>query len=262
MRRILLLSSIALTALLYFSCEESEEGCLDIFSNNYNFHAVSSCDSCCTYPALNLDLQLIFGDTTFRLNRDTFPLNNDDSFSISKLEFILSDFSFTNSLNNYKVLDSLEAGDTYIKNDYAFYRTSGSQKIGSFRWADTIQSVTFRLGFVQEDIDKLKPFSELDQNLKLDEVLDSMYVADSNTYLASRINLIMRDSLREIRLIDPISNNILGFDVTLPIEAGQNFDINYELDIKELLTDVNPAQTNEEITELIKINFPNSFKVE
>jgi len=262
MRKILLLSIALLSSLFWLSCEESEEGCLDIFSDNYNFHAVSSCDSCCTYPALNLNLKLVYGDVSFRINRDTFPLDGDDSFSISKMEIVFSDFEFVGQQGVYEVLDSLESSDGFIRNDYVFYKTESSQKVGSFRWADTISRVNFKIGFVQDDMESIKPFSELNQNLLLDEALDSLYVDDTSTFLASRINIIMRDSTREITLVDPVENNALGFDVSLPIKAGELFILDCELDLQTLVSGVNSSLTNDEITTLFRVNLPNSLSIE
>lgn len=262
MRRILQLSGCLLLALIYFSCEDSEEGCIDIFSNNFNFHAVTSCDSCCTYPAATFNFSLIHGDTTFNLNRDTFLLPTEDSFSISKLEIVFSDFEFIGDSDSYTVRDTVRNNSNTIKNDFVFFKTSASRTIGRTRFEDTIRTINFRVGFDQTEIERIKPFADIDQNIHLDEVLDSLYVVVDDKYLASRINILLKDSIRTLVLEDPVINNLVSFDVSIPIAAGIVWSIDCNLDVEILVRELTASMTNEEITEKLNAALTSALSLE
>jgi len=247
MKRILQLSFLSIITFSFFSCEDTDQGCLDIFSNNYSFNAVNSCDSCCTYPSASFDFNLIHGDTTFRLNRDTFLLPTLDSFSITKLEIVFSDFQFDGDTESYIVRDTIEGNGNVIKNDFVFYKTATSQSIGQTRFEDTIRMVRFRVGFDQSELETIKPFSEIDQSSNLDEALDTLYVSDPETYFAARINIRIKDSVRVITLEDPVENNLPVFDVAIPVKAGISWEMICNLDIEKLVARLNAEMTNEEI---------------
>jgi len=261
MRPSLLLSFFILIFCL-ISCEESEEGCLDFFANNYNFDAVTSCDSCCTYPLVNFDFELIFNDEVFNINRDTFFISGEDTIVLKRLEIVFSDFEFVGDAGTYVTRDTLQTSLAPVRDDFVFYKTSASKSIGRTRFADTIRTVNCRLGFDQDLLSMIKPFSGLDQSAKIDEALDSLYSEDTNFYLSSRINFQLFDSIRQIEIVDPFPDNMLSYDVFIPVNAGVTWTIDAQIDILKLLSGINATLTNEEITAVLSQNLSAAVSIE
>lgn len=261
MHKIILLSLLSLI-IVYSSCEESGEGCLDFFSSNYDFQAVSSCDSCCTYPTSSLNLDIAYSEEDFRFSLDTFFTEAGDTLILHNIELLLSEFEFLGDNGEYTVRDTIVNSAINIKDDFIFIKSGGLKTIGPTRFTDTIRSFNVTLGFNNDNINLLKPFSNLDQSGTLDEALDSLYVNETDTYFAGKFQVQIFDSIREVEIPNDLMNKNLNFDVLVPVQPGVAWSPDLKFDIKLLLNGLNKNMSNEEVSTTLTQNLAGSFYVE
>lgn len=248
-----------LTVFFYItSCEESEDGCLDLLSNNFGFQAVNECDSCCTYPVFSLSLTLKNDSLDFSLN-DTIVKNNVDSIVLQRFELLFSDFTFVGDNGEYKIIDTIVVAQNGVIDDYAYIRGERTLQIGSTRFSDTINVVEFNFGFDPVFAESLKPFSQIDSDSKLDEALDSLYLEDKSQYLFGRMFYSLAQDTSEIALL---SRTKLDFSIeNILISPGEDWNLDIEVDINSLFNGFESNMDSMEVSTTIDSNFLSSFNI-
>lgn len=242
-----------------WSCEPSEEGCLDLLSTNYGFQAVNECDSCCIYPNLNLAFTLTNDSMTFSLS-DTIILNGGDSLLLNNIDVLLSQIELTSAHMSYRILDSLVINGINLKDDYAYINLpSSSYNVGDIRFQDSIQMVKMLLGFNENEVELYKPFELIDSESNLDLALDSLYSLENNEYYYSKLLFELNDSLFQINLNN--KGQDLVFLLAEYVSAGTDLTIGIQLDVNKLFEGVEPEMSAEEMTAQIDQNFINAIYI-
>jgi hypothetical protein len=103
---------LLLLPLLFSSCYEKEEGCLDIQAVNFDPGADLACEDCCTYPSLSLRVEhrVIFDDTIVPFRYDSlysvepFP---DVNFRVHRLRYLISGIRLLNTEGEGRVTDTV-----------------------------------------------------------------------------------------------------------------------------------------------------------
>ncbi|MBT8232065.1 MAG: hypothetical protein HKO66_09195 [Saprospiraceae bacterium] len=242
---------IGLLASTIFSCEPSEEGCLDLFSKNFGFQAVNECDSCCVYPDMKLSINFIRDTFSYSFN-DTIDLGGGDSLKFLNFDLLFSQFELQGEKGNYRIRDSVEIDDYFIKDDFGYIQKTTSKIIGATRFEDTLSSISFFLGFNKDSVETYKPFDQIDSNSELDFALDSLYVEESNQYNLGNFRIQLADSIRYLKISG--DSHQLQFDVDRYVEKGLDWTINLQVDMHEVVNGLSASMTNEELIEVFSQN--------
>lgn len=238
------------------SCEQTEEGCFDLLSNNYGFNAVSECDECCEYPDFKINLS-VQNDS---ISNDTIILGIGDTLVFNNIELLLSEILIQGAKENYTILDSIEVNGQYIKDDYVYFTRLTTKTVGQTRFEDTIQSLNLHLGFNESNVTTYQPFENIDISSELDSSLDSLYNIDDGIFYFSRIEIELQDSVRNLNL-----SNLdleLNFDVDQFVGAGSDWTISFIIDINKLYQGLTSDMSNEMMAEVFKQNFVSSLTIE
>ena len=260
MGRLILVSSL-FVALVFVACQETEEGCLDLLSNNFNFEAVSECDSCCVYPDVTLNFRVDYDTVLSRGLLDTFPLDNLDSLFLHDIQLAMGGFTFGSPDGPFRILDSLQVGDTFIKDDFVLAEVQIPYNIGEVRFAGQVDMINFSVGIDASEVASFGNLDNINQDSRLDNLLDSMYVADREEVALLRMNLQLKDSIRQLIISAP---DALDFSFPLDrfTELGEDFSFNLRIDLKILTEDLSIELSNDEIEAMIFDKIVSSITIE
>lgn len=260
-RKIVILSILSI--FVFFSCEENEEGCLDLLSDNFNFNAVTECDSCCTYPSAILNFRVDYDTFLSRALLDTFFLDNmaQDTLFLDDIQLSIGAFTFTTPADPYQVLDSLAVNGTFIRDDYILLQTPTVVNIGDVRYAGQTDNVEFDIGIDQATVDAWGFLDNIDQASRLDRLLDSMYVESINEVAMMRLSLQVGDSIRQLSITSP---NRLFFNRVIDKfnEPSEDLSFNLRVDMKILTEGLDSQLSNEEMEALIADKIEDSIRLE
>lgn len=243
------------------ACEETEEACLDLLAENFSFQAVNACDSCCSYPTVSLNLQLVNDSLSFSLN-DTIAIGNGDSLILKEMALVFSKFEFGKDAQSYRIRDSLVRNGVTIRDDYVLFLGEGSRSVGTTAFEDSLVRLSCLAGFEDAVLDRLKPFDQLNQSSKLDLALDSLYDETTGRYFESRFDLefTFRDSLVQLEMLN--SARPLAFSLDRYVSAGMDWKMDIKLDVRVLFNGLQLSQTKEVMEETIRANYPAAIAIE
>jgi len=244
------------------SCEQAEEGCLNINAENFNVNAVSSCDSCCVLPQVNFKLFFTIDtngvEGSFAFNRD-YLLENGDTFQINSLQLSFSDFVFKTAGAGVEVEDSIMNLLPRAKDDYIVIENSASiRPIGRLDFVPSVDSIEFELGFDDNFVEAFQPFENIATNSQLFALSQELYVDTTDILYEARFNIELEDSIRLIE-IEEIENPRVTFSYDLDLLRGISFTAEFDLNIDSLITGIKATDTNEMIVETIRSNLSNSI---
>jgi len=258
-KRILIAS--LLLALFFASCQETEDGCLDLLSSNYNFNAVSECDSCCIYPNVVFNYRIDYDTSLSRALLDTFELASNDSIFLNSLKLSTGSFTFVGPNNTYRIRDLIKVNDAFIEDDYILAENTTSYTIGQVRYAGQTNSVLFSVGIDSAEVSGWGSLDNIDQRSNLDMLMDSMYLRDTKKVALMRIDLEVADSLRQL-----VISSDVALDFDRPIDKsndfGENITVNIRIDLKSLTQDINATLSNIEMEILIADRIAESITIE
>lgn len=238
--------------LILNSCEESVQGCLDLRAGNYDVRAVSSCEDCCVYPIISLDVDFVDQDTVSFSFGTKYELG-DDSISITDFFLAFSEFEFYENGTQYQALDSLPEMPE-LKDDYLFIEDNSSRKsIGESKFLITLDSVSMRIGYDIASIRRLGDPSTITDDTKLSTMLGRLYVDTTETYLQAKMSLEIGDSLRLLDFQE-IPKPRLGFPEMQELSVGEAWSVELKMNMLKLLEGIKAADTNEELQDKISNN--------
>lgn len=255
----LILGSLALI-LIALSCEDSESGCIDVLSDNFNVNAVTMCDSCCTYPSANQSFRIYYDSISIKFVTDTLFINGDDTLILHDFKLLTSNYSFLGSTQEYQIRDSIFVNDISVRDDFIYIDRLGSYTVGDIRFEDEVSQVNFKLGIDENQFNAYKPLSQINQSSNLDESMDSMYnnITDKVAYL--KMDIQLKDSIRHIELYE--TQDLLSFDYNYDVVRGFGLSYNLRLNLNILLEGVFSSNTNEEIMTTLNENIVESINLE
>jgi len=256
-----LITGISICAFFFLACEESEVGCLDLLAENYGFEAVSECDSCCAYPSVSIDFDLVYDTLSYSFG-DTIVRSNSDTLIVEGLNLLLSGFEFSNDQRSYEVLDSFTRKKTTIRDDYILLRASSLKAIGDARIEDSISLISFRSGFEELKVATIKPFDEVDQNSNIDLALDSLYNEDIGVYYLG--NMRIKNSVADSAVVFEFDNSLsedFNFDLDKIVSAGDDWEVNLILDLFAVLDGLDMQQDQDLIEAELVQRINNSIEL-
>ena len=152
---------IILTAcLLLTNCQQKTEGCLDPEAINFAVEVDKSCDSCCQYPLLQINLGAIWGDeaNTFSYQKIWTDAQG-KPFKIDTIAFYLSDFQLINSATGKvaAIMDSVrlrifpDSLGEFFQRDIILARpTNGTYNVGTMLVKGSFDQIKFKIGLGNE----------------------------------------------------------------------------------------------------------------
>lgn len=260
MSKIILIASVFL-ALVFAACQETEEGCLDLLSSNYNFNAVTECDSCCTYPNIIFNYRIDYDTLLSRALLDTFHLDSGDSLILHNMKLSTGDYTFVGPNFSYRIRDSLKVNELFVKDDYILAENTTAYTIGQVRYEGQTNSVLLSVGIDAATVDTWGSLDNIDQTSELDMLLDSMYVSNINEVAMMRMRLQVEDSIRHLVISSDVA---LDFDRTIDKSnsVGENIIFNLRVDLKALTQNINASLSNAEMESLIADKISESITIE
>lgn len=140
------------------ACAILEEGCLDVYGLNFSIDVDKSCDACCTYPQLRLDVlhKISVGDSLQNINLKSGvyadgagnPIRFQDiRFYISEVHLVKTDGSLV-VLREMLQVRSPDSSRVTVENNVALVTPTSLARIvlGTFRKGDQVSAVRFKLG--------------------------------------------------------------------------------------------------------------------
>ena len=249
------LLSIAVLVTILLSCEESVDGCLDIRATNFDVAAVTACDSCCTLPTGSLDLVFKFDTLNLSFNTD-YPLGV-DTIQLNSIELPFSQFRLLRLGAEFNFIDSILRFSPRMRDDYILVERV-AQSIGHTDFVTLIDSIECRVGIDVDEINQLRPFIDVSSGNNVNLLIANLYDDALDSFIQARMEVQIADSIRAIE-IQSIANPTIAFADTVDIVQGQNWTIDWELDVKKMLDGISPENTNEEIGEIISQNLAESI---
>jgi len=234
-----------MSVLIFSTCYEPTNGCLDIRASNYSIDADDPCeDDCCQFPSLSLTVCTVY-DTSSFLRNTNYITDLGDTILVDQMYLILSDFILAGRLENYEVIDSFDynADGTYERNDPIVVQLVGNTttRIGDIVVRDSLESWEVRIGLQSEIDDASNSFSA---NEDLQELVDSLYINSDNAFEFFRVEFstIAQDT---VQYTSAVSGQVNMFDKTFITSQGINYGSNVvltmQMDVKELFDGINFA---------------------
>ncbi|MBT8189636.1 MAG: hypothetical protein HKN67_12370 [Saprospiraceae bacterium] len=256
-----ILLGLSLCAIFIWSCEESREACLDLNASNFDFGAVSACDSCCTYPVFSLPVTLNYDSLTFDFD-SSYVLSQGDTLSLTSFQFVLSDFQLVGTDSVYRIRNSLGSEESKVFDDFYLVRSNrlSSKTIGNTDFVDDIKQLNFSLGLDPDEVAQLKPYEFLDDDTNLSLVIDSLYNSDIDSFNIFEIKFNLNSIPYEF---DWTSDEIheFTFKTARFLIPGDSWSIDLAIDIKELFYEISSVQSADLMSEKLLENFDNSMSV-
>ncbi len=246
-RRVISLAVLVMTLL---SCEESVDGCLDIRATNFDVSAVTSCESCCAFPAGSLDLDFKFDTLDLSFNTD-YPLGL-DTIQLNSIELPFSKFKLLGSGQEFSFIDSILRFSPRMRDDYVLIERV-AQDIGHTDYVALIDSIECLVGIDVAELNQLRPFIDISSGNNVNLLISNLYDESQDLFVQARMEVEIADSVRFIE-IQSIANPMIAFSDTIDILQGRNWRIDWELDVKKMLEGISPEDTNEQIGEIISQN--------
>lgn len=257
MRTLILLS----LSLFLLSCEESRVACLDFHASNYDFGAVTPCDSCCTYPTFSLPFNIVYDSLGFS-NEEFYNLDSGDSVKVEFFQLLLSNFVFSSVDSSYQIIDQVRGNGVSIIDDYYLLRSNRLtiDDLGDTNFSDDLQLLSFDLGLNQAQVSSLKPYEFIDSGSQLSRAIDSTYNSSVDEFTIMKIDLLVNQDLHQLRWSNDESRTYSFSILKTPI-PGSDWEQSMKLDISSLILDISSEMSSEELENVIINNLLGSLSV-
>lgn len=261
--------------ILQSSCNDDEEGCLDIQATNFDVSADIACNSCCTYPTLSFRINHVYDSITndFVLDR-TYLDAIDSPYLASAIQYYISDIQLVRAdgseVGVTDILDltffdnttaSIEDNFSLMKKSIGTYT---SANIGTISTNGNFTKIRFNVG-VNSSANHAVIAAMPDEHA-LSIQSESMHLDITEGYIFNKIQIV-KDTTTNETVTYEISgdNNLVNIELDYPInlESGYNLGLVVYLDYKKLFEGID-FQNDDENTIQTKIvtNTVNAFSVE
>ena len=261
--------------LLYSSCFEPTEGCLDIEATNFDASADEQCESCCTFPELKISIfhaietqTATLQDTCVFFSADSTFTFDSSSFQITDFLFYLSDFRLTTSTGEItRVSDTIQLNildnaitlveiDTTVIDDFVLIkRSSFNYTIGEFIAPGDYEKIEFKVG-LDPRLNTTDP-DTLSITHPLSSSQDMHTGARGSGYILQKFGVI-RDTLTlpddfVYDIVDPFSNTVeISLDYSFSLSPGFDASIPLKVNYSRWLSGIDFV-TDDEVTIKSKI---------
>lgn len=218
---------------LLSSCYSNIEGCLDPESTNYGIEADVSCEDCCEYPILQLNIFHNNGEETFNLG-DTIKNNFDQEVILLGYVYLLSDF-YVNTEDGFahEVEDTINVskldGVEWVKEDVIrVKRSKFSYDIGTTTFKGDVSTISFRTGIL-EDLNSFEIITPNSGN-SLTTDPDTLLQTNPRQYVTQRILAVPGPEFNDTLVYDVVNSEGINF-INIPVEYTSSRGLDKELEI-------------------------------
>lgn len=260
-------------SLCLFACAEKEEGCLDVYSTNFDFDADKPCEDCCESPVFSLKVSHYWDSlNVFRYSNLVFE-NQDsmDTIRIHQLGFFISDVRLHTMDDSLGMDTYVEVANTFGSNlflessiNWIDQKSLSSEALGILlHRGEQIEAVSFWVGFNSEygipdpiGLDPVHPISIESDSLNWSEDQGLLY-----GYMNfSRQGNLAVDSMG-IELLAP-SYVKINLESAVTLGVGEDVSLDLRLYYSELLEPCSLISANSmQLRTCLEENFGNSFQV-
>lgn len=265
---------------ILIACYENKEGCLDINATNFDVSADISCDDCCNYPLLRInilhrikDAQL---DTFYNLAIDQpITLDSIHFFNIKNIRYYISDVKLKRAdgtlvgVNNEIKLSITSSNADTIKffeeDNFALIsrRTPRSSNIGTLSQNGDFTGIQLKIGLA-ENINQINP--NLVPTTHPLHISTEMYNKQLNKYIFNQIELFRTAGVDTIPTVINIIGNEYMKTIDLPfsfnVDVGFNITLTIRVDYREWFKQIDIKNENmEDFVTKVTAGLANSFQL-
>lgn len=242
------LTCLLLFSVIWASCYEPKEGCLDISATNFNAAADEDC--CCEYPKLILAVNQVYDTLPFKSD-SLYPDDQGHLFRIKSVLFYLSEFSLTQNSVTYQVTDTINlktyAGADTVRqrftDDFQLVRRSPvTYTIGTFPQDGLFNNLIMRLG-LPDKAQQVVP-SQAPSSHPLGVQAENLWVNQTDGYVWLQA-VVVRDSMSNtvpdtLRFTKAdLGNKSYGFAAQLMHQTGYDFPVILTVDYQKMFKGIN-----------------------
>lgn len=257
--------------LLASGCYEDRLGCLDPDATDFDERADQTCpDDCCTYPALSLDVERMWGDTT--LASQTLLVDGaNNAFEVTRFRYYLSDLGLGTISGDVpvenvvvaSVITGTDTVETQLNAGLVLVESTGStlETAGTVRVGQAGLTQVQGLFGTPDDFPNVYP-PDAPSGSPLETQEDLLNFNDGNGYLLGSLEvLLLSDSTT--RRIDLTGNLPLELSFGGFVEPLRGFDLTVEIaaDYQWLLGDLDLRAGDETIASGLRARLPGFMRV-
>ena len=246
------------------ACYQTQDGCLDILSSNYEVGADYECEDCCEYPSLVLRLLQVNGEESFSLG-DTIVNNLNIETRVLKIVYLLSGVAITldgeAAYVNEPIRVQSDQDTIWVRDDFVrVSRIKARYEVGELRERGAISALHFQLG-VPAEVDGGLFIDDDKNDLSTDP--DSLRL-DDRTYVVQRLYLGVGPELKDSIIVDVPAS--LGLEaVSIPMDtsfaAGKDKELELTVDYAGWFDDIDFVNEEQlEIAKKLKRNLAEGFR--
>lgn len=255
---------ILISSLLFVSCYEPVEGCLDPDAKNYNVTADDDCTGCCQLPQVDLVFTYLYNGNSFNLG-DTLSAGN-ELFQLKDFHIYLSNISVNGAedlplyLEDSVRIVGNDGTPFFVGDNYRYFdRQRFSASLDGLRYTGQLSSIGFEVGIPQSF--NLYNADSLRINSMLSTIPTDAYIEGSGfiffsfnlEFIAGEahvLQLINTFPLTEVRI------NLSGITVAKANDAS----LSLIFDLGTALSGISMNLMSEENVAIIRNNLQNAFR--
>ena len=268
LRGLLLIFGILLF-LCFTACKDPIEGCTDVEATNYDVSADKSCEDCCTYPQLSLEVAHRYDTLSFSYD-SIYNLFGSNQSQFLKVIFYLSDFRLVNATESLETIETIDlnivnSGVENFKDDFTLVSRSISginYDVGEIRGSGTFDTLKFSVGLAgnaalgdAETVSNGHPLAIGSDTLWTypDGYICNQIIIVPDTTNPDTIQFDLKATTHLVEISLPFSKEVnSGFDVIIPLK----------IDYKEWFLGIDFAgDTADNIVQKIVLNTSNVFSI-
>lgn len=207
----------SLYAIVFLSCADKTEGCLDYSAISIDVTAEKACEKCCQYPKFNLSFVVydtVNSTINFVRKGDTIKTTR-DSLILDKIGFYINDIKLSfNSSGDVLIQDTLgvfysaeaDAEKSLFSLSNARIFSSSNTQVGAFKTYGTIEGLSFNVG-VPQNLSAINPYIQTTSSISAGN--DSLLVDTSGklvnfgfeaTSITQNKNILIQSNLADIAI--------------------------------------------------------------
>lgn len=259
--------------ILFSSCSNDEEGCLDVQATNFDVTADVACNSCCTYPELSFRVNHIYTDSANFILDATYLDAIDSPFTVSSAQMYISDVQLIRAdgtgvgVTDNLTLTFSDNTTSVIEDNFLFVRKSignyTSGTIGNISTEGKFEKIRFNVG-VNPTANHAQ-ISNMPDGHALAEQTESMHLDINDGYIFTKLQIVTDTTSTDFTIYEISGDGSLTtieLDYPLNIDAGFDISLIVNMDYNILFSNIDFQNDDEtSITSKLQNNISNAFSV-
>lgn len=231
----LYLVAIVFIGILQSSCNDNEEGCLDIQATNFDVTADIACNGCCTYPTLSFRINHIYDSISnnFALN-STYLDAIDSPYLVSAIQYYISDLQLVRAdgsevgVTDMLDLTFFDNTTASIEDNFALIKKSigtyTSANIGTINTEGNFSKIRFNVGVNSSANHAV--INAMPSGHALSIQTESMHLDITEGYIFNKIQIVKDTTTNEVTTYEISGdNNLVSVELDYPISLNSGFDL-------------------------------------